>query len=368
MKNPVAIFFLSLFSAVILLVWTQQLFNPIKLAGLQGAYDPGKWPEWSARSWFSGNYQMRADHYLKYNTAFNGELIRLRNQFDYSVFGNINTMLLLGKENYLFDPSYVEAMEGKDLVHDSILHNSMQQLKGFISSDSIPVLILFAPNKAAFYSEYLPSLAVPVEQTNRSRYKKHLTEAGIPYIDFDQWFYSIRDTSSWPLIPKYGAHWSTWGSAFAGDSVINILRQLLQTDLSDYTITGTDTTSEARYQDDDYLPSLNLMYKWKSPVLAYPVLQFHEGVKPNILFISDSFIWNFYDIGMMDHCMDQKSHVIYYFKTIYDMQRNQLGAADKFPIEKILEGRDAIVILSSDPSLKNFGFGFFEATGKSSQP
>ncbi len=360
MKNLLPKYFLSLFTLAIILVWVQQWLGPIKLAGLQGAYDPGNWPALTKSSWFSGSYQARADHYLKHHTAFNGELVRLRNQTDYVFFGSINTMLVLGKDHYLFDPSYIDAREGKDLANDRVVGESANMLHFFRSKFSTPLLFIFVPNKADFYSEYLPQPSIPAEVTNRIQYQKLLQQSAIPYIDFDKWFLSVKDTSEWPLVPKYGAHWSTLGAAYAGDSLIKKLNWLLGADVSDYRITGIDTTSDARFQDDDYLPSLNLMTRWKSPVLAYPDLQFRDGNKPNLLFISDSFIWNFYDIGMMQNCFDQKSHVVYYNQTIFDMQRNNLGPADKISSENLLENRDAIVIITSDPSLKDFAFGFLK--------
>lgn len=364
MKNTIPKIFLSLFSLAVVLIWVQQLFHPIKLAALQGAYDPGEWPPLTYNSWVSGNYQSRVDHYLKYHTAFNGELVRLRNQVDYSLFGNINTMLVLGKDQYIFDPSYAAAIEGKDLVHDSVLRVQEINVNEFLSEHNIPVLFVFAPNKSGFYAELLPDSLTPASKTNKSLFKELLHRANVEYIDFDNWFQSVGDTSRWPLIPKYGAHWSTLGAAYAGDSLMKKLSQLTGTEVPGYQILSVDTSSEARYQDDDYLPSLNLMYKWRSPVLAYPQLKFTNGKKPNVLFISDSFIWNFYDIGMMQHCLDGNSHVIYYFKTVYDMQRNNLGEAGQFSMNQILKNRDVIIILSSDPSLKDFAFGFFNASNK----
>lgn len=368
MKNRSPKFFLSLFSLAVALFWIQQFFSPIKLAGLQGAFDPGEWPALTRHTWFSGSFQARADHYLKYHAAFNGELVRLRNQTDYTLFGSINTMLVLGKDRYIFDPSYVRAMEGEDLVSDSTLLKDERNLQAFLKEKAIPVVIVFAPNKASYYRSFLPVPPVPAAVTNRTRYQELLQRNRVTYIDFDKWFLSIRDTSSWPLIPKYGAHWSTLGAAYAGDSLIKKLEWLLSTEITNLQITRMDTTSDARFQDDDYLPSLNLMTRWKSPVLAYPEIRFSDGDRPNILFISDSFIWNFYDLGMMQHCFDRQSHVVYYNKTLYDMQRNVLGPSDQVTTGRLLKDRDAVVIITSDPSLKEFAFRFFSTSAQNMNP
>ncbi|MBL0339798.1 MAG: hypothetical protein IPP71_02115 [Bacteroidetes bacterium] len=116
MKKQYAIGFLFIFCMLTILPPVQHIFHPFKLAGLQGAFDKGVTPQFSFSSWRTGKFQEQADYYLKNNIGFNGELVRLRNQLDYSVFGNINTVLTLGKENYIFDPNYLFAREGTDLL------------------------------------------------------------------------------------------------------------------------------------------------------------------------------------------------------------------------------------------------------------
>jgi hypothetical protein len=359
-------FYLIGFTLLVFLPLFQQSFHPFKLAGLQGAFDPGKVPPLKPFRWFSGKFQQSADHYLKYNTAFNGELVRLRNQVDYSLFGNINTNLVLGKENYLFDPNYVDAIEGTNLISDSAIGAKARvagQTAALLHSMQIPLLVCFAPNKAAYYEEYLKQRPVRGQRTNRSVYDSLLHTLQIPVIDFNQWFLSLKSGSPYPLVPKYGAHWSTYGAALAADSLVKKISFMLNREVVPFRITNTQISSHARFTDDDYLASLNLMQKWSSPPLAYPVLEFGTGERPDVLIISDSFIWNWYDLEVVQHCFAPQSVTTYYFKTLYDSGKNNLGPLPELK-KQHLAGRDLIILLTSEPGLTDFGYGFFETVSR----
>ncbi len=363
MNQMAARAFLVGFTLLTLLTLFQQSFHTIKLAGLQGAFDTGVKPEFSLDQWFNGQFQQKYDHYLKYNTAFNGELVRLRNQVDYSVFGNINTILTLGKENYIFDPNYIIALNGTDLLTDSAkrikteaINNTLTILHGI----NVPLYVCFTPNKANYYSQYLPEKLSRSNFTNRMFFDSVLTQSGVTAIDFDKWFLSLKDTSTYPLVPKYGAHWTTYGAWIAADSLVKQLNTDREEKITSFSLTKIELSDKPRFTDDDYLASLNLMIKWKSPQMAYPQLQFHPGNKPTALIISDSFIWNFYDLGIIQNCFSERSQVRYYNKTIFDAAKNNMGPVTDVKIAA-LQQCDFILIIASDPSLKDFGFGFFES-------
>jgi hypothetical protein len=363
MKKQHALWFLCIFGLLAILPLFQQAFHPFKLAGLQGAFDKGTPPKLNSASWFKGNFQIQADYYLKNNIGFNGELVRLRNQVDYSAFGNINTNLTLGKENYIFDPNYIFAREGTDYLIDSVRiekAHAIKRVKNVLDSINVPLLFCFAPNKSNYYPEYLPSVSSASEKTNQIYFKNLLSENNIPIIDFDSWFIKLKNNSKYPLIPKYGAHWSTYGASIAADSLIKKLSAITNKNIETFSIVKLEPSAKAKFSDDDYLASLNLMKKWESPEMVYPVLKFVNGVKPNVLIISDSFIWNFYDLAIMQNCFSPASSVWYYNKSEFDSGKNNIGPlTGKFRIAN-LKQRDAIIIIATGPSLKDFGYGFFE--------
>lgn len=363
MKKQMASGFLLVFGILTLLPLIQHAFHPFKLAGLQGAFDKGTLPDLNITAWLDGTYQQKSDYYLKNNTGFNGEMVRLRNQLDYSCFGNINTILTLGKENYIFDPNYITARTGEDRLPDTALISKSRSILAatkLLNELNIPIIICFAPNKANFYPEYLPDSTPPPVNFNREYFKNLFIKEKVPVIDLDTWFVSLKNRVPYPLIPKYGAHWSTYGATFAGDTLLKILTATTNRPLVSFNYEDILISENSKFTDDDYLASLNLMIKWKSPAMAYPQLKFTEGDKADVLIISDSFIWNFFDLQIAQNCFDVNSRVWYYNKTAFDTNKNNLGSlSGKIELSDI-QNRDAIILIATGPSLKDFGFHFFE--------
>ncbi len=364
MNRYVARSFLIVFVLFALLELVQQVFHPIKLTGLQGAFNKGEVPVFNFNTWLKGTYQQQADYYLKYNTAFNGDMVRIRNQANYSLFGKINTILVTGKENFIFDPSYIYALNGTDYINDSAKYAKIKDIEKTLSlleSIHVPLYAGFAPNKAFFYSEYLPDKLMQPQYTNKQFYDSLFQTHNVPVIDFSNWFSNMKDTSKYLLVPKYGAHWSTYGAFLAADSLFNFLQSQSASELADFMVDKIEIKDKAQFTDDDYLPSLNLMIKWESPRMAYPVLKFTPGKKLSVLIISDSFIWNFYDLGIIANCFSSSTTIRYYNKTEFDNNKREIGPVKPLSIAE-LSKYDFIWLLNSDPSLKDFGFGFFEST------
>lgn len=355
--------FLYLFLLLVFLPMFQFSFSPFKLGGLQGAYLLSTMPKLTTTSFLNQNFQDSTAIYLKHQTPFRAELIKVRNQIDYSLHKKINTILTLGKDNYIFDPSYIKAIRGEDYLDDEVLNNkitSILKTKTILDSLNIPMLICLAPNKANFYSEKLIPTPIKVEATNHNYLKKNLLKNGINFIDFDSIFNELKTTSKYPLIPKYGAHWSTFGAYLSANILFDKLNSITKKTTSSLILDSVYITTKVKYTDDDYLPSLNLLEKLKSPPMAYPVVNFNIKNKLNALIISDSFFWNFYDLDIPKNSLTQNSELWYYNKTKFDIDKNTIGTTSGFINPEDIIHRNVIIILSADPSLVDFGFGFFE--------
>ncbi|MEI6509043.1 MAG: hypothetical protein WCO54_11215 [Bacteroidota bacterium] len=356
-------YFLLFFMVVAFFPIIQEIFQPFKLVGLSGAFENHQAPDFSTQNFLDGKYQTGADEYLKENTAFRADMIRLRNQANYSFFGNINTILTLGKEHYIFDPSYISALNGNDFLTDSIRDietNCLIKSLHILDSLHIPLIFCIAPNKASFYNEFLPQKTVEGNKTNQKYFEKLLTENHVNVINFDSWFKSIKQQSKYLLMPKYGAHWTIYGASLAGDSLFKMVEKVKQKKYASFSVSSYDESSKAKYTDDDYLPALNLIVRWNSPMMAYPQLKFNTGEKPNILAVSDSYFWSFYELEIMQNCASPKSAMWYYNKSVFDYMREKKSERNNAISYQDLKNRDAIIILAAAPSLKNFGYNFFD--------
>ena len=355
-------YFLLFFALLGIFPLVQNLFKPFKLVGLDGAFITQEQPLFSIDNFWSGKFQQTTDIYVNDNAPFRGDLVRLRNQLDYFAFGNINTILTLGKENYIFDPNYIWALEGKDLLADSILQQNSSDFKmgmKVLNDLKIPLIFCFAPNKANYYKEFLPEALLLSNKTNQLYFDSMLRKNQIPVFDAGSWFNQLKNKTPYPLIPKYGAHWSIYGASLVADSLMEILGSIKKKQYVQITQSGIETSTKARFTDDDYLASLNLIWKWSSPPMSYPQLKFTSGLRPDLLIVSDSYFWSLYELEIVQNCFAPQSQMWYYNRSVYDTGRNKIADRSNTINLSDLKNRDAIIIVAAGPSLKDFAYGFF---------
>jgi len=361
-KSPLIKFYLFFFLLIVFLPIFQFTFKPFKVRGLEGAFILNVMPKLTISSWVNTNFQDSTSTYLTHNTPFRGELVRLRNQLDYSLFDKINTILTLGKENYLFDPSYIKSRSGDDLLLPEVLAQKIEKIrkaKTVLDKLNVPILFCFAPNKANYYPEFLPKETPLALIRNQTIIEKELTNLGISTLNFDAIFRKEKPSSSYSLIPKYGAHWSTFGAFLASRKLFQSIDSITNKKHIEINLVALETKGKAKFSDCDYLASLNLLKRWKSPSLAYPEVSFNVINKPNLLIISDSFFWNFYDLNIPQNTFSLESEMWYYNKSKYNINKEKIGECEILSIDD-LKNRDVIIILSADPSLLDVGFGIFE--------
>ena len=129
----------------------QLIFEPIKLKGLEGAFVEAEKPVFSYSNWTTSKFQNQVSIYLKQKTPFRADFVRLRNQLNYWLFDEINTIFTLGKDNYIFDPNYIKARTGEDYISNELQHQKIESIKNakqILDSLEIPIIVLIAPNKA----------------------------------------------------------------------------------------------------------------------------------------------------------------------------------------------------------------------------
>lgn len=356
-------FFLITFLLICFLPLFQFVFSPFKLRSLQGAYELTIMPKPTYHSIVNMNFQDCTALFLKHQSPFRGDLVRLRNQIDYSFYKRINTILTLGKDNYIFDPFYIKAHKGEDYLSEETREkkiNSITKTKFLLDSLNVPLLFCIAPNKANLYKEKLNTEYKSSTNTNQNYFEQKLTELNFNIINFDSIFNQLKTSEKYPLIPKYGAHWSTYGAFLASQILLEKIETIKNEKYAEVILDSISTSTKAKYSDDDYIPSLNLIEHFPSPTLAYPHLTINSKNKLNVLIISDSFFWNFYDLEIPQNCFTENSEMWYYNKSKFDIYHNEIGkTADNIDI-KTIKNRDLIILLSVAPSMVDFGFGFFE--------
>jgi hypothetical protein len=336
----------------------------IKLHKLNGATDAvDTVPVFSAKNWFDGTYQAQKEKIINDSFGFRSAFVKLHNEVDYDLFNLAHAEFIVGGKNgYLFETHYIDGYYGTDFLGKENIEQTMDKLQ-FINDTlaklNKTLLLVIAPSKALYYPEYMPDrINTTKGPTNYDTYLDLLKKSNIHYIDFNSYFIANKNKSKYPLEPKNGVHWSMYGAAVAGDSLVKYLEAVRH-----ITMPKAIWKSIALHRDSlfdiDVENSMNLLFRLKSPLMAYPDIAFeHDTTKtrPKMLSVGDSFYWGLdagYDIK---NGFSADSRFWYYYKRPDHIQPTKDELKDE------IEKSDVVMLLVTTPNLATVGWGFINDT------
>jgi hypothetical protein len=360
-------FCISLFAAFFFLPHFLKLTDLGDFKKLNGSFGTQKKPHITFKSWFSGDFQEQYGEYYNDSFGLSPPMVRFANQIDFSLFKQPNTRyVVIGKQNVLYESAYIDAALGLDFLgSDSIqkIANELQLIRQKLRKQNTELLVVFAPGKGSMYPEQIPEyyLQFKSNEINLTEFKSAFSKANIPFLDFNSWFISMKDTSPYSLMPKNGIHWSTYGMCLAADSMLRYLGAITQKDLPIWQFTATGPTTEAIKSDDDIEKGLNLIVDLPNDVMTHPKIEIIDSTKSKlkVAVISDSYFWSIYDAGFCSRATDE-GQFWYYNKQVYPQYFSTGTMVHDLDLKKALSENDVIIILQTDATLPRFGFGFIK--------
>lgn len=361
-KNSLlAIVFLIVFAPLV-----QSHLNFFKVKDLKGFFVKVDDVDVNFEKWFSAEYQEGKEKYITENFGFRSTLVRIINQIRYSLFNKVKANeVVIGKENCFFSKIYLDSYTGKNFIglaeikRKSLLVKELQDKLGAVGKIYMPII---APNKARFYSEYLPDNTYKVNCTNYEVFTYWFKKLGVKYIDFEDYFLKAKKTTKYPLFSKYGIHWNSYGQTLAADSIVKFLNVNfnLVTNQLVYknNIVMSDSVSDA---DNDILDGMNLFVDqleiYKS---AYPVCTFEKKTdkKPALLTIGDSFNYGIQRTNFQNEIFSNYM-LLYYFKEV-EPYTGDKDAFMKLNLKDEINKHDVILTLFTEQNFANYGCGFIE--------
>jgi hypothetical protein len=335
---------------------------------LGGSFIQQKNPEISFGGWFGGTYQNKKENYLNESFGFRNWFVRLYNQIAYSMFNDTQTTgVVVGKNQFLYQQGYIDAYYGDDFIGKHKIVKAVSRLEDIsrlLKQKNIDLVVVFAPGKASFYPENIPeSLRRNYRKTtNYQIYKTELEKHGLHFLDFEKWFLEMKDTSSYPLFPKTGIHWSSYGELLAADSLvkyIEVLRNINAPKISVNKITVSETMKD---RDDDIEQSMNLMFDIPDIKMGYPsfdILTDALSYKPKVLVVADSFYWGMFNWGIANRIFD-RSQFWFYNKSIYSNEFKTAKNVSEVNLLDEVEKNEVIDLMATDANLPDFPFGFID--------
>ena len=350
----------------------QKTFPFVEVKPLNGTFWPIAEPDSIQINWFSGEYQKQYEGYFNENFGLRTLLVRLYNQYTYSLYEQVHCLgVIVGKNNQLFQDFYIDAYSGKDFVGITEIQEKCFKLKKIqdtLSNKGIHLIVMLAPGKADFFPEYIPEEYNEILHknlpTNYQLFSSELKEKKINTIDFNKWYIEHKDKTDFPLYPQGGVHWSVYGAAFAADTLIENMKRIANENYIDIKINRGEIRDTIPVPDRELTDGMNLIFPLPAYKTAFPNLEFDtvNRTKPNVLTISDSYFNNLNEVGLFKNGFSDQSLNLESFYMSHSVFTNNYLYVSLLDLQKEIESRKFVIIITTAPNLNRFGWGFIEKT------
>jgi len=333
----------------------------IKSEKLGGDYTKAQDISFSTDSFFAGTYQQQKASFLNEDLKLYPFFVRLRNQYLYSAFGETKAFhTVIGKDDYMFDVSYISAYYGNDFIGEQTIKTKVAQiekLKELLNYYDKDLIVCFLPGKASFYPEKIPNQYIQTEfnTTNIDYFTQELKDNGVTTLNLKQYFLNAKDSSKYSLYPKYGIHLSSYATVLTADTLIKFIEDTLNLDIPNPVITKIETTDSLKFYDPDIYETLNLLCSLEMDTMAYPTIEYSQAKdKLKVLTVGDSFYKYIFDSGIHTNCFNNGSFW-FYSKKVWPLSTNL--EVSNLDIRKEIAETDLVILYATEATLYSFPYG-----------
>jgi hypothetical protein len=351
--------------AVMFLPMLQQLGQFWKEKPLFGIAMNAPKPRLELKNWLDGTYQDSIDAYATQNAGFHNALVRLNNQYFYSIYHTAQAnKVVVGRDNCLYDQAHIDSYLGKDYIGEQAILDKMldlQRIREIFKKKKIELVLVLVPGKGMSLPQYIPGEArAKGVKTNYQSFSRMADSLSIPQLDLVKWYSDQRFSSIYPLYPMGGNHWSEYCATLAADTLFGFISKQMQTELNRFSVTKVHYPSPASPIDDDINLGMNLLFPISATPMAYPEIQWKgKPQKLRVLTIGDSFYFKaFTDFSGP---IFEQSKFWFYFRELHQTGQPNPKSNAEVDLRMEIETQDLIMLYVADLHLTDLGFGFIES-------
>jgi hypothetical protein len=362
---------LSIFVVLLIIPATQGYFKIFEEKPLLGAMIPASDTILTPNAWFSGRFQLKREKFLNENFGFRNFFVRLNNQIAYSFYNVAKANgVVIGKDNVLYQTGYIDSYFGNDFAGNDTLTKQVQKFK--VVQDALLkkakyLIFVFAPGKGTVYPEYIPDKYFEQKKktTNHEAILEEFKKYNVTYVDFDDYFSKNKNKFTHPLFPRCGTHWSGYAATIVMDSLMRFCEKISNKDFIDFkSLEGYSTNTEMKFTDSDIGDAMNLLFPIKNWKMYYPNVTYEnqpDKVRPNFLFIGDSFTQSLYSFYPYFTALFGNQTVFWGYNNIIcwpdSLEKQYIKVSDLNQFDEIMK-RDFIIVVCTEINLNNFNFSF----------
>ena len=345
----------------------EEYFDFLPDRSLKGSFETVEEPFINIEDWKSGTFQSNFEEYLNNNLGGRDLLVRLRNQYYYSVF---NIAMANGvspaKDGILLEEEYVSAFYGTDFAGEEFLEDKLKRWKRVekgLDSIGVKAFLALAPGKGSYYEEQLSEFLKDEHQptTNYKFISNWAKNNQLRLLDIKSLYHAWIDTSRYPLFPKCGIHWSEYGVAHVVDTLRGYIQNVTQKPLQDFRF-DVRVAEKPEGTDNDIGEGMNLYFTPSEKGLAYPIRYFGADttIAPTrFLAIGDSYYFNIFYSGFADRVCSHGGFW-YYYRSAYPGEKYGIENLESIDVLNELKQTDVLMLMMTEPQLKRFGWGAVE--------
>lgn len=365
---------MKLFSKILFFTLMVLLFIPIiqqfthyyEIEELNGSIKKTELPTLNSESWFSESFQSQFETYLSQEFGFANSFIRFQNQLQFYLFKVARANgVVVGKENYLYERSYIDAYYGNDFLGKEVIENQFAKLKKLQDTllfYEVELLIVYAPGKASFYPEFIPDNLREVRKITNLEYSLKMADSfDIDYIDMSKWFISMKDTSRFCLYPKTGIHYSFYGARLVVDTIVNFCRVNYGFNLTEIGWSEIKLSDKLKKTDKDIERGMNLISEIDNFEMPYQNIKIGKRNEsaPKMIVIADSYYWQLHNMGVTTKIF-KHGEFWFYNKQVYPKRNKKDTWVRDLNLKKEILSQDLIMLFTTEPVLKRQYWSFID--------
>lgn len=312
--------------------------------------------------------------------------VRIDNQINFSLFQETSaregrSQVVSGPDDWLFERHYIAHTVTPGKLSEARLREILPHIRSVqdkLARRGIPLLLVFAPNKADIYPEHAPQAFFagrrPADYTTDfERARPLLREFGINFYDGSTRFKAWKQELPDQLFPRSGTHWSYNAVYRVANDLRAWLNPRMRRPIPELQLARLQS-GEPRQEDYDLLGLLNLVtaapYEHATP---FPEMVPQTAVPveklPRLLWVYDSFGWMPIKLLYSANALGP-TQSFYYFSSTYDLPAVTLNPLQPKTQdwETKLKDYDAVVFVLADIAVEYIGWDFFELLDRQLPP
>ena len=369
----------TILTVLLFLPLAQYSFGVFKFRPLWGSASKASKPDFTFSNLASGKYQSGIEKYISENYGFRQPTIRLYNQYLWTFFKKTYANdVVIGKNGWLYFDKNVKTYYGT--YQQTIFKNNadavlkydrnirvLNKLRHVLKDFDIEFLSYISPDKCYVFPDNIPDRQHDTTTIDVTKYfTQRFDKLGFPYIEMSQMYKNIADTLFYTPFSPGGAHWN-FSCVYAADTIVHFIEKagginLAEIKIGKYRQYDKFEEKVKHRCDYDIESMLNLIFSRdhsKYPLYLADITIESDStcVKPNVLFVGNSFLWRIKDFIHFDDIFSNP-RLWYYNKEAYDLATLAMKRTSKLDKTFEIMLSDYIVTFCGDAQLHQISFGF----------